>query len=36
MPQHIPTLPGIDQVWNQCPTQDVVLYQVLRVSEQQY
>jgi len=34
IPQHIPTLPGIDQVWTQCPTRDVVLYQVLRVSEQ--
>jgi len=34
MPQHILTLPGIDQGWSQCPTRDVVLYQVLRVSEQ--
>jgi len=26
---------GLDQAWTQCPTLDVVLYQVLRVSEQQ-
>jgi len=32
MPQYIRTLPG--QGWAQCPTLDVVLYQVLRVSEQ--
>jgi len=33
MPQNFRTLPG--QGWTQCPTVDVVLYQVLRVSEQQ-
>jgi len=36
MPQYFRTLPGLDQGWTQCPTRDVVvLYQVLRVSEQQ-
>ena len=35
MPQYFRTLPGLDQGWTQCPTLDVVLYQVLRVSEQQ-
>jgi len=34
MPQHIRTLPGLDQGWIQCPILDGVLYQVLRVSEQ--
>jgi len=34
MPQYFRTLPGLDQGWAQCPTLDVVLYQVLRVSEQ--
>ena len=29
------TLPGLDQGWTQCPTLNVVLYQVLPVSEQQ-
>jgi len=35
MPQHFRTLPSLDQGWTQCPALDVVLYQVLRVSEQQ-
>jgi len=34
MPQYLRTLPGLDQDWTQCPTLDVVLYQVLPVSEQ--
>jgi len=34
MPQYFRTLPGLDQGWTQCPTLDVELYQVLRVSEQ--
>jgi len=35
MPQYFRTLPGlIGQGWTRCPTLDVVLYQVLRVSEQ--
>jgi len=34
VPQRIRTLPGLDQGWTQCPTLDVVLYKVLRVSEQ--
>jgi len=34
MPQYFRTPPGLDQGWTQCPTLDVVLYQVLRVSEQ--
>ena len=34
MPQYFRTLPGLDQDWTQCPTLDVVLYQVLRISEQ--
>jgi len=34
MPQHIRTLPGLDQGWTQCPILDVVLYQVLWVSDQ--
>jgi len=34
MPQYLRTLPGLDQSWTRCPTLDVVLYQVLRVSEQ--
>jgi len=34
MPQYFRTLPGPDQGWTQCPTLDVVLYEVLRVSEQ--
>ena len=34
MPQYFRTLPGLVQGWTQCPTLDVVLYQVLRVSEQ--
>jgi len=34
MPQYLRTLPGLDQGWTQCSTLDVVLYQVLRVSEQ--
>jgi len=34
MPQYFRTLPGLDQGWTQCPALDVVLYQVLRVSEQ--
>jgi len=33
MPQYFRTLPGLDQGWTQCPTLDVVLYQVLQVSE---
>jgi len=33
MPQYFRTLPGLDQGWTQCPTLDVVLYQVLRISE---
>jgi len=33
-PQYFCTLLGLDQGWTQCPTMDVVLYQVLRVSEQ--
>ena len=40
-PQRIRTSPGLSQVWTLfrnlrflCPTLDVVLYQVLRVSEQ--
>jgi len=28
MPQYFRTLPGLDQGWTQCPTLDVVLYQV--------
>jgi len=28
------TLRGLDQGWNQCPTRNVVLYQVLQVSKQ--
>jgi len=32
MPQCFYTLPGLDQGWTQCPTLDVVLYQVLRVA----
>jgi len=35
MPQRIRTSPGLDHCWTQRPTLDVVLYQVLRVSEQQ-
>jgi len=35
MPKYFNTLPGLDQGWTQCPTLDVVLYQVLRISEQQ-
>jgi len=31
--QYVRTLPGLDQGWTHCPTLDVVLYQVLRVSE---
>jgi len=31
MPQYFCTLPGLDQGWTQCPTLDVVLYQVLRL-----
>ena len=34
MPQYFHTLPGLDQSWTQYLTMDVVLYQVLRVSEQ--
>jgi len=35
MPQYFRTLPGLDQGWTKCPyTLDVVLYQVLRLSEQ--
>ena len=34
MPQHFRTLPGIGQGWTQCPNLDVVLYQVLHVTEQ--
>jgi len=34
MPQRINTLPGLDQCWTQRPTLKVVLYQVLRISEQ--
>ena len=34
MPQYFCTLPGLDQGWTQGPTLDVVLYQVLWVSEQ--
>jgi len=34
MPQYFLTLPGLDQGWTQCPTLNVVLYQVLRDSEQ--
>jgi len=33
MPQYFRTLPDLDQGWTQCSTLDVVLYQVLRVSE---
>ena len=32
--QYFRTFPGLDQGWIQCPTLDVVLFQVLRVSEQ--
>jgi len=34
MPQYFRILPGLDQGWTQCPAPDVVLYQVVRVSEQ--
>jgi len=34
MSQYFHPLPDLDQGWTQCPTLDVVLYQVLRVSEQ--
>jgi len=34
MPQCFRTLSGLDQGSTQCPTLDVVLHQVLRVSEQ--
>jgi len=35
MPQCFRALPGLDdQNWTQCPTLDVVLYQVLWASEQ--
>jgi len=34
MPQYFRTLQDLNQGWTQCPTLDVVLYQVLRVSEQ--
>jgi len=34
MPQYFHTLPGLDQGWIQCPTLNVVSYQVLRVSKQ--
>jgi len=34
MPQYFRTLPDLDQGWTQCPSLDVVLYQVLWVSEQ--
>jgi len=34
MPQYFRTLSGLDQGWIQCPTLNVVLYQVLRVSKQ--
>ena len=34
MPRYFRTLPGLDQGWTQCPTLNVVLYQLLRVSEQ--
>jgi len=34
MPHHIRTLSGLDEGWTQCPTLDVVLYQVFPVSEQ--
>jgi len=33
-PQYFRILPGLNQGWTQCPTMDVMLYQVLRVSEQ--
>jgi len=33
-PQHIHTLPSLNQGWAQCPTLGVVFHQVLRVSEQ--
>jgi len=36
MPYYFRTLPGLDQGWIQCPTLDVVLYLVLRASEQKY
>jgi len=34
MPQRIRTSLGLGQGWTQCPTLDVVLYQILQVSEQ--
>jgi len=34
MPHYFDTLPGLDQGWTHFSTLDVVLYQVLRVSEQ--
>jgi len=34
MPQYFRTLPDLGPGWTQCPTPDVVLYQVLRVSGQ--
>jgi len=34
MPQYFRTLPYLDQGWTQCSSLDVVLYQVLHVSEQ--
>jgi len=34
VPQYFRTLAGLVHGWTQCPTLDVVLYEVLRVSEQ--
>jgi len=33
MPQHIHTLPDLDYGWTQCPTLDIVYYQMLWVSK---